>query len=99
MRRSFLSLAAWGAKILPNSFKQAIYKNKPLASFIRRGLNRAAPEGVVAVKVAAGDLAGYTILLDMQIDKDYWLGTYEPELQAALRELVPAGSDHLRCGR
>jgi FkbM family methyltransferase len=92
MRRSFLSLAAWGAKILPNSFKQAIYKNKPLASFIRRGLNRAAPEGVVAVKVAAGDLAGYTILLDMQIDKDYWLGTYEPELQAALRELVPPGA-------
>ena len=43
------------------------------------------------VRVAGGDLAGYTILLDMQVDKDYWLGTYEPELQRALRELVPPG--------
>ena len=85
-------MAAWAAKILPNSVKQALYKNKSLAAFIRRLLNRAAPVGVVPVKVAAGDLAGYTILLDMQIDKDYWLGTYEPELQAAIRELVPAGA-------
>jgi FkbM family methyltransferase len=44
------------------------------------------------VKVAAGDLAGYTILLNMQIDKDYWLGTYEPELQSALRDLIPSGA-------
>ena len=44
------------------------------------------------VKVAAGDLAGFTILLDMQVDKDYWLGTYEPELQAALRQLIPPGA-------
>jgi FkbM family methyltransferase len=92
MHKSTLSLAALIAKILPNSFKQAIYKNKALADVIRRSLNRAAPTGVVQVKVAAGDLAGYTILLDMQIDKDYWLGTYEPELQAALRELVSPGS-------
>ncbi len=28
----------------------------------------------------------------MQIDKDYWLGTYEPELQAALRELIQPGT-------
>jgi FkbM family methyltransferase len=91
MRKIILSLAAWAARILPNSFKQALYKNKRLAAFIRRGLNRAAPKGIVKVEVAGGDLAGYSILLDMQIDKDYWLGTYEPELQAALRDFVPAG--------
>ena len=28
----------------------------------------------------------------MQIDKDYWLGTYEPELQAALHELIQPGA-------
>jgi FkbM family methyltransferase len=28
----------------------------------------------------------------MQVDKDYWLGTYEPELQAALRQLIPTGA-------
>jgi hypothetical protein len=27
----------------------------------------------------------------MQVDKDYWLGTYEPELQAALREFIQPG--------
>lgn len=92
MQNFLLNFAAFAARILPNSFKQAIYKFKPLARLIRGGLNRAAPTGLVEVKVAAGDLAGYTILLDMQVDKDYWLGTYEPELQAALRQLIPAGA-------
>jgi FkbM family methyltransferase len=92
MQNFLLNFAAFAARILPNSFKQAIYKFKPLARLIRGGLNHAAPTGLVEVKVAAGDLAGYTILLDMQVDKDYWLGTYEPELQAALRQLIPTGA-------
>jgi FkbM family methyltransferase len=92
MRKLFLCLAAFGAKILPASFKQAIYDFKPLARFIRRGLNRAAPSGLTEVQVAAGDLAGFTLLLDMQTEKDYWLGTYEPSLQSALRELIVPGS-------
>jgi FkbM family methyltransferase len=92
MKSAFLSIAAFAARILPSSVKQAIYKIKPLAYLIRGGLNRAAPSGLVEVKVAAGDLAGFTILLDMQVDKDYWLGTYEPELQSALRELIPQGA-------
>jgi FkbM family methyltransferase len=90
MRKFLLNIAAFAAKIMPNSVKQAIYKIKPLARLIRGGLNRAAPTGLVEVKVAGGDLRGFTILLDMQVDKDYWLGTYEPELQTALRELIPA---------
>jgi FkbM family methyltransferase len=92
MKKLFLNAAAFAARILPNSLKQAIYKVKPLARLIRGGLNRAAPTGLTEVKVAAGDLAGFTILLDMQIDKDYWLGTYEPELQSALHELIPASA-------
>jgi FkbM family methyltransferase len=92
MQKFLLNLAAFAARILPNPAKRAIYKIKPLARFIRSRLNRAAPHGLTQVKVAAGDLAGYTILLDMQIDKDYWLGTYEPELQAALHELIPPGA-------
>jgi FkbM family methyltransferase len=89
MKKFLLSVTAFIARILPTSAKQAIYRSGPLARLIRRSLNRLAPTGLVEVKVAAGDLAGATILLDMQIDKDYWLGTYEPELQAALRELIP----------
>jgi FkbM family methyltransferase len=92
MSTFLLSIASFAAKILPTSVKQAIYKVKPLARFIRRGLNRAAPTGLTQVKVAAGGLAGFNIVLDMQIDKDYWLGTYEPELQAALREFICPGA-------
>jgi len=92
MRKFILSIAAFAARILPNLFIQAIYRIKPLARLIRRGLNRLAPTGLVEVKIAAGDLAGFTIQLDMQIDKDYWLGTYELQLQSALRELVPTGA-------
>jgi FkbM family methyltransferase len=91
MKKILLSAAAWAARLLPGSLKQAVYKFKPLARLIRAGLNKAAPTGIVAVTVAGGDLAGYKILLDMQIDKDYWLGTYEPELQAAVRALIRPG--------
>ena len=92
MRKYFLSLAAFAARILPSPVKQTLYRIKPLAGLIRAGLNRAAPTGLVQVKVAGGDLAGFTIQLDMQVDKDYWLGTYEPDLQLALRELVHPGA-------
>jgi hypothetical protein len=43
------------------------------------------------VNVAAGDLAGMKLALDLQSEKDYWLGTYEPELQQALRQWVQPG--------
>jgi FkbM family methyltransferase len=91
MRKGFLPLAAFFARILPTPLKQAIYKIGPLARWIRGSLNKAAPTGLTQVKVAAGGLAGFTLLLDMQLEKDYWLGTYEPELEAALGELIRPG--------
>ena len=91
MTNPLISLAAVTARILPTSIKQAVYKIGPLARWIRGSLNKAAPTGLTQVKVAAGGLAGFTLLLDMQTEKDYWLGTYEPELEAALRELVQPG--------
>jgi len=92
MRKLVLSFASFVARLLPPSWKRGIYKIEPLARLIRGGLNRAAPTGLSETRVAAGDLAGWTLQLDMQTEKDYWLGTYEPELQAALRDLVPAGA-------
>jgi FkbM family methyltransferase len=71
--------------------KRAVYRLGPLAGFIRRLLNRAAPRGFTTVEIAAGELAGARLLLDLQFEKDYWLGTYEPELQAALVDLVKPG--------
>ena len=91
LKNILLSTAAWFARILPDQVKQTLYRILPLAALIRRGLNRAAPEGLSEVTVAAGGLEGARLLLDLQSEKDYWLGTYEPELVAAIRVYIQPG--------
>lgn len=86
-----LSLAGLAARLLPMRLKKSFYRFPALARFIRRSLNRAAPIGQVPVQVSGGSLAGTRLLLDLQSEKDYWLGTYEPELQAALQDYVQPG--------
>ncbi|MBE9475156.1 MAG: FkbM family methyltransferase [Chloroflexi bacterium] len=54
-------------------------------------MNRAAPEGLSEVTIAAGENVGIHMLLDLKKEKDYWLGTYEPELQAVISDLVKPG--------
>lgn len=85
------SIAAFFSKILSDQTKEKIYQNKPLAGAIRSGLNAAVPTGKHKVEVSAGELAGFSLMVDMKTEKDYWLGTYEMDLQAALRELVQPG--------
>jgi FkbM family methyltransferase len=86
-----LSLAAFVSSLLPAPLKRLIYRIPPLARFLRRALNRAAPRGLSQTVVAAGVLEGFCLQLDMQTEKDYWLGTYELDLQAALRQLLKPG--------
>ncbi len=86
-----LSLAAAAARWMPAWLKQALYRSGPLARLIRRTLNRAAPSGLSLVTVAGGGLQGATLELNLQTEKDYWLGTYEPELQQAVGDWVRAG--------
>ncbi len=80
------------ARLLPGSLKKAIYRSGPLARLIRRSLNQAAPADLTQVQVAGGGLQGIPLVLDMQTEKDYWLGTYEPELQQAVRDWLPGGA-------
>ena len=87
-----LWLASLAARLLPGQVKRQIYRSPTLAPLIRRGLNRAAPSGLAEVTVAAGELAGLRLALDLHTEKDYWLGTYEPELQAAVTQWVRPGS-------
>jgi FkbM family methyltransferase len=94
--KTTLAIAAWAARILPVRVKNALYRSGPLARWIRGQLNRAAPQGLTEVEVAGGALAGMRLVIDLQSEKEYWLGTYEPELQAALRELNAEG--HIRPG-
>jgi len=91
MKTAFLSLASAMARILPMRIKRALYQNGPLARVIRRGLNAAAPQGLSEITVAAGALVGMRLALDLQEEKDYWLGTYEPELQNISADLVQPG--------
>ena len=91
MKKIILSIAAFFARILPVSVKKAIYDFKPLAGLVRGTLNKAAPSGLSEVTIAAGTLEGMPMLLDMQNEKDFWLGTYEPEMQSALGDLIKPG--------
>src|SRR3990170_1591428 len=92
MAGAVLRAAATLARVLPEAARLALYRLGPLTHLLRRLLNRAAPSGVHPVRVAAGELAGMWLLLDLQVDKDLWLGTYEPQLAAAIRRFARPGS-------
>ena len=91
MKKSLLSLAALSARLLPDPIKRWVYRYKPLAKLVRNTLNKAAPIGFTAVVVAAGEVAGAKMQLDLQSEKDYWLGTYETDLQQTVTELIQPG--------
>jgi FkbM family methyltransferase len=91
MRNSFLRITAAVARALPGPLRSALYRLGPLTRLTRRALNRAAPLGISETVVAAGPLAGARLLLDLQSEKDLWLGTYEPQLLAAIEDLARPG--------
>lgn len=91
MTSPLLSFAAFVARLLPMRARSVLYHLGPLTTLIRRTLNRAAPRGMSEVSVAAGGLTGAHMLLDMQMEKDYWLGAYEPDLAESIQELVRPG--------
>jgi len=90
-QKRILTAASWAASVLPASIKKLLYKIPFLSRSIRRSLNAAAPEGLSEVTIAAGTAKGLRIILDLQSEKDYWLGTYESDLGAAARKLIQPG--------
>ena len=91
MKKFLLSFAAFTARILPPRIKTRVYQIKPLARLVRGTLNRAAPAGLTEITVAAGGAEGMKMELDLHLEKDYWLGTYETELQATVDDLIQPG--------
>lgn len=91
VKKIIIQFSAFLADLLPLSFKRALYRIKPLARLIRVMLNRAAPTGLTVVEIASGALKGWRLSLDLQSEKDYWLGTYEINLQAAVSQFVKPG--------
>jgi FkbM family methyltransferase len=91
MSNIILRLAAAAAQRLPMPVKRSLYRITPVARLIRGGLNLAVPQGLTTIEVAGGALAGRPLSLNLQEEKDYWLGTYEPDLQQAITEFVKPG--------
>lgn len=91
LKSSVLKTAELTATILPTRLKRWFYRLGPFSELLRATLNTAAPEGLTQVQVAGGDLRGANLLLDLQVDKDLWLGTYEPEVQATIRSFCKPG--------
>lgn len=86
-----LSFAAWLAGRLPSAGLRALYRLGPLSSLLRFVLNRSAPAGLSEVTVASGRLAGARMLLDLRIEKDHWLGAYEPFTLDAIAHYLRPG--------
>jgi FkbM family methyltransferase len=91
MRRLMLSLAAFAARWLPAPARRLLYRLGPLTRGLRRALNWSVPAGLLETTVQGGALVGARLVLDLQQEKDYWLGTYEPELQQAIKDWVQPG--------
>lgn len=91
MKNKIISLTSFLAGKLPLNVKQALYRFPPLARIIRGSINSAVEDGLSEIVVAAGDLKGYKVLLNLKKEKSRWLGTYEPELQAALKVFIKPG--------
>lgn len=83
--------AAWLAARLPDKLRGWMYRLGPVSRGLRRVLNRAVPSSPTEVEVAAGLLKGARFELDLQSEKDLWLGTYELELQSLLPQLIEPG--------
>jgi FkbM family methyltransferase len=85
MKKYLFPTFSFLARTLPLPVKQALYRFPPLARLIRGSINSAVADGLSEVEIAAGDLKGYKILLNLKAEKSRWLGTYEPELAEAVR--------------
>lgn len=92
MSHLLLSLAAKTARLLPMSVKKRLYNLGPISQLLRSALNKAAPSGLTEVTVAAGALAGVRLFVNLKTEKDYWLGTYEAELQRSVGDLAEKGT-------
>lgn len=86
-----LRMTAWMASVLPLRVRRLLYRLGPLSNVLRDVLNRSVPERISEVTVAAGQLKGTRLRLDLGTEKDLWLGNYEPEMLAMLKAVTPTG--------
>ena len=91
MKATLLSLVSKTTGLLPLRVKRRFYQLGFASKLIRRFLNRISPDGQNVVTVSGGVLKGMKLNLDLQSEKDFWLGTYEVDLQDAVGAAVRKG--------
>jgi FkbM family methyltransferase len=91
VKKTLFSLVSRFNRLLPAGFKRIFYRLGPLTRWIRLSLNAISPSGITPVVVSDGALAGAQLWLDLHSEKDYWLGTYEVDLQTAIQQQVRPG--------
>lgn len=90
-KRWILRFAGWASSALPQAWVRRLYRLGPVTRAVRATLNRAAPADWTTVQVTAGLLQGAQFRLNLQEEKDLWLGTYEADLQATLGTALGPG--------
>lgn len=79
------------SKTLPLSVKTTLTRAPIFSGIFRKLLNAAIEDGLSVVTITAGGLAGMKMQLKMKTEKSRWLGTYEPDMEKAISELVKPG--------
>lgn len=91
MNKRLFRLVSNTNRLLPGWIRRGLYRLGPISRLIRGGLNQILPSGLEDVYVSGGVLSGMRLRLDLQLEKDYWLGTYEMDLQLAIDQHVQPG--------
>ena len=91
MKKMILGSFARVSSLMPVSLKAAIVRLPVVSSLFRGVLNATVEDGLSVVTVTAGTLQGMRVALNMKTEKSRWLGTYEPELDAAVKKFVRLG--------
>lgn len=88
MKNQFFNFTSKIAGVLPPLAKKFLYRLGPITKVVRSFLNKISPVGLSVVTIAAGGNQGMRMELDLQSEKDYWLGTYEMDLQKVIQQKV-----------
>jgi FkbM family methyltransferase len=91
MKNAIIQISATASRIFPPWAKGYLYKLGPFTRLIRGLLNYSSPEGITQISIASGGLSGMQMNLDLKSEKDYWLGTYEIDLQELICKKVENG--------
>jgi FkbM family methyltransferase len=81
----------YAARAVPRRVALRIRRSSGLTRVVRGTINAVAPPDFQEVEVASGPLAGARMLLDLKREKGFWAGTYEPWVQQAIEDHLPAG--------